>query len=126
MLKLSDALEVAKDFGADFINPQGEIILNVRWNVYAGTNGVESKIDLETWVVMSMTRPICKGIPTKAANQMLGRLNRRYGTELTREDVGEMYRCLCYRDTFDGLKRFISDGFPIERIEEYGRVETPA
>lgn len=114
-------LEIMRDFGIPFMNISGELILDVKRNLYCSTEGLETRGQIEASIVMSMTRPIYKVLPDKQANIWLARINEIYGTLLTKDDMGEMYRHLCYWRKLPEMERFIADRFPMAAIEEYAK-----
>lgn len=120
VLNLSEVLQVAKDFQADFINPNGEIIIHAKKNIYAYVLDAADVKEVEARVVMSMMRPISKGQPTKTANELLHRINYKYAKQLTRADFEQMYIHLCYSRSVPDVVRFIAAGFPMDRVEQYG------
>lgn len=114
-------LDVMRDFNIPFMNNSGELIMDVKKNIHCSTAGLETREQVEASIIMSMTRPIYKELPDKQANIWLARINEIYGTLLTKDDMGEMYRELCYWRKLPAMERFIADRFPMVAIEEYAK-----
>jgi len=114
-------LEIMRDFGIPFMNISGELIMDVKKNIYCSTAGLETRGQIEASIIMAMTRPIHKELPDKQAKIWLARINEIYGTLLTKDDMEEMYRHLCYWRKLPAMERFIADRFPMAAIEEYAK-----
>lgn len=123
MTKHETILEVMRRFDIPFMNAAGELIIDVKENVYCSTEGIETPEEIEASIVMSVTRPIYKGLSERKALALLDRINRRYDTLLTRDDMGDMYKHLCLWRLLPNFQRFIADGFPMDKIEEYAKEE---
>lgn len=120
MTKHENILEVMRRFEIPFMTGAGELIIDVKKNVYCSTAGIESIEEIEASIVMSLTRPIYKGLPAKQALVLLEKVNKRYNTLLTRDDMGDMYTHLCRWHLLPAFQKFIADGFPVDRVAEYG------
>lgn len=78
-------------FPKSFINHNNEIILNPKWNTYFILEGVDSELLFKCKMFEWLSRPIHKGLPTKAAHKMLDNFNYLLGTRFTRDDMELIY-----------------------------------
>lgn len=74
--------------------------------------------DVKAKVLMSMCRPIGKGLELKHANRLLDRFNKYFNTNLTREDMRKIYCDLCYSSKLEENKDFIKRGFPMHELKD--------
>ena len=106
-------------FPIDYLNRFDELIIDEKTNIYSYIGGCESIEDVEACLILSLCRPIGKGLDKNDANRLLERVNGYFCVELTREDMLSIYTHLCYADYVKQVKKFIEDGFPIDRIKQY-------
>lgn len=118
----NEIIKFMRDFGCDFINRNNEMIIDLDYNIYFSLNICDSVQDMEIYALLVLCRPIGKGIEYRKRKwrELLKRFNDYFKIELTREDMSEIYVHLCYLNMEDAVKRFIADGLPVSRLEEYG------
>lgn len=118
----NEIIKFMRDFGCDFINRNNEMIIDLDYNIYFSLNICDSVQDMEIYALLVLCRPIGKGIEYRKRKwrELLKRFNDYFKIELTREDMYEIYVHLCYLNMEDAVKRFIADGLPVSRLEEYG------
>lgn len=118
-LDMNEVVKFMEEFEIDMLNRFGELIIDYPTNTYATISECQNMEDVKMRVVFNLCRPIYKGLDEKDSKRLLRKLNAYFLTNLTKEDLGLMYRDLCYRDKFDDFKDFIKRGFPVwELIEE--------
>lgn len=123
-LKLEEVFTFMKKFGADFINSNNELIIDLDYNIYFSLNNCKTIEDVEASTVLVLCRPIGKGIryEKRKWRDLLKRFNTYFKCELTREDMREIYSELCYSGMMEGMKLFISDGFKMDQIKKYAKM----
>lgn len=121
VLTHSEIIRFMRNFECDFINHNDEMIIDLDYNIYFCIDICDSVQDLEANTLLALCRPIGKGIEKRKRKwrELLERFNDYFGTQLTREDMCEIYVHLCYSRMGEAVKKFIADGFPMDRIEEY-------
>jgi len=117
-LDYSEVFKFMREFGVDFINGNGELIVDEPTNTYVIIDECKDIEEVKTRTVFSLCRPIGKGLEDKPAKMLLKRVNKYFNVNLTREDMRLMYRELCYIHKLDEFKSFIDRGFPIEELKE--------
>lgn len=117
-LNLNEVFKFMQEFGCDFLNCTGEIIIDQLTNTYTSIIGCESVDDVKARILMSMCRPIGKGLDLYHANRLLDRFNKYFNTELTRNDMLKIYRDLCYSSKLEENKEFIKRGFPVHELKD--------
>ena len=115
-LDYNEVFKFMTDFGVDFINRYGELIIDQPTNTYTTIKGCKDIEDVKTYVVFSLCRPIGKGLEDKAATRLLKRVNNYFNVNLTKEDVRLMYQELCYTSKVEEFKSFINRGFPMNEL----------
>lgn len=111
---INHALQV---FPKAFINRANEIILVPKYNCYFMLDGVESELIFKCKMFEWLSRPICKGLPVKAANNLLERFNYLLGTNFTREDMGVIYGPLGNCVNRDLTIKFVESGYDMNLLE---------
>ncbi|MFS0643857.1 hypothetical protein [Siminovitchia sp. 179-K 8D1 HS] len=106
-----------KEFKVDLLNRFGELIIDEPTNTYVSIDNCKDIDDVKTYVVYALCRPIYKGLDDKPASRLLKRVNDYFKVSLTKEDVGLMYRELCYTTKLEEFKGFIKRGFPINELK---------
>lgn len=117
-LNMNEVFNFLQEFRCDFINFAGEIIIDNLTNTYTSIINCESMDDVKAKVLMSMCRPIGKGLELKHANRLLERFNKYFNTTLTRNDMLKIYRDLCYSSKLEENKDFIKRGFPVHELKD--------
>lgn len=121
MLNYLEVMDFMKNFHIDCLNGNRELIIDIDTNTYCYIGNCKDIDDVKTMVVMALTRPIYKGLKPKKSKEMLARFNNFFKTSLTKEDFGKLYVALCYESTIPNYKKFIQDGFPMDKLEEYSK-----
>lgn len=111
---INRALQV---FPKAFINPNDEIILVPRYNLYFRLDNVDSELVFKCKMFEWLSRSIAKGLPTRAANNVLGSFNYLLDTRFTRKEMETIYdrlgngvnRILCIR--------FIKSGYDMDLLK---------
>ena len=117
-ITLEEILTVSRGFEADFINTNGEIILDQKTNTYAIVMDCESLDEVNMRMVFALARPIHKSFSTVKSKKFLNALNRYFGTALSKEDMEIIYQKLCYHRKQKEFTEFIKQGFPMENLKE--------
>jgi hypothetical protein len=117
-LNYNEVFQFMRDFGVDFLNRYEELIIDEPTNTYVCIKNCKNIEDVKLYVVFSLCRPIGKGLEDKPATRILGRFNKYFNTNLTREDMRLMYGELCYETKLDHFKDFIRRGFPMEELKK--------
>lgn len=117
-LDYNEVFEFMTEFGVDFINRYGELIIDEPTNTYTAIKGCKDIEDVKTYVVFALCRPIGKGLEEKAATRLLKRLNAYFNASLTKQDMHLMYQKLCYISKLEEFKSFIKRGFPMKELED--------
>ncbi|WP_310877037.1 hypothetical protein [Priestia megaterium] len=115
-LDYNEVFKFMREFGADFINSGGELIIDEPTNTYAIIENCKDIEEVKVYVVYALCRPIGKGLDERPAKRLLKRVNNYFNVNLTRQDMRLMYGELCYRHKLDEFKSFIDRGFPIEEL----------
>lgn len=102
---------------ASFINVRGEVIWDLDTNTYMSNVAYLDTCQIDTNIVWSLARPIYKGLKPRKAKFFLENLNRYFSTNLTQEDMGVIYRELCYQGTYDQFQKFVKDGLNMEGLK---------
>lgn len=117
-LNYNEVITFMTEFEIDLLNRFDELIIDEPTNTYVSIENCKDIEDVKTYVVFNLCRPIGKGLEEQAATRLLGRLNRYFKTNLTRQDLRLMYTKLCYVSKLDEFKDFIKRGFPIKELGE--------
>jgi|GEM_PF-5952812 len=117
-LNLNEVFQFMQEFKCDFINRFCEIIIDEPTNTYVSINECKSLDDVKARILMSICRPIGKGLELSHANRLLERFNKYFSTNLTRKDMLKIYRDLCYSSKLEENKEFIKRGFPVQELKE--------
>lgn len=117
----NEIIKFMQDFKCDFINQNDEMIIDLDYNIYFDIGMCNDVKDMEAYALLTMCRPIGKGIEYKKRKwrDLLKRFNEYFKCDLTREDMRKIYGELCYSNMENAVKKFIADGFPMDRISEY-------
>jgi hypothetical protein len=116
-LDYNEVFKFMVDFGIDFINRYGELIIDQPTNTYTTIKQCKDMEDVKTHVVYALCRPIGKGLEDKPATRLLNRINAYFNVQLTKQDMKLMYNQLCYVQKLDEFKSFIQRGFPMNELE---------
>lgn len=111
---INRALQV---FPKAFINPANEIILVPKYNCYFLLDNVESELIFKCKMFEWLSRPICKGLPTRAANNLLERFNYFLGTNFTREDMDTIYGPLGNCVNRNLSIKFVESGYDLSLLD---------
>ncbi|MCL1696348.1 hypothetical protein [Lysinibacillus sp. BPa_S21] len=117
-LNLNEVFQFMQEFKCDFINRFCEIIIDEPTNTYVSINECKSLEDVKARILMSMCRPIGKGLEISHANRLLERFNKYFNVKLTRNDMLKIYRDLCYSSKLEENKEFIKRGFPVHELKD--------
>lgn len=117
-LDYNEVFKLMEEFGIDFINRYGELIIDEPTNTYTTIKQCKDIEDVKTHVVFSLCRPIGKGLENKPATRLLKRVNNYFNVNLTKEDMRLMYGELCYIEKLDEFKSFMQRGFPMEELKD--------
>lgn len=101
-------------FRCDFINAQGELIIDRKTNTYTTFTNCKTIEDLEAKVLMAVSATLSNG--QRKLNYLLKNFNHYFETTLTFKDMEVIYTNLCYSNKFEENKLFISKGFPMEEL----------
>lgn len=118
-LDYNEVFRLMTEFGIDFINKYGEMIIDEPTNTYTTIKGCKDIEEVKTRLVYSLCRPIGKGLENQAATRLLKRVNTYFNVSLTKEDMHLMYLKLCNISKLDELTNFIKRGFPMKELENY-------
>lgn len=123
-LKQEELFLFMKKIGAEFINYNNELILDLEYNIYFSLNNCHSLADIEASALLVLCRPVGKGISFKKRKwrELLKRFNSYFNCDLTREDMREIYGELCYSGMVEATKQFIADGFQMDNIQKYAEM----
>ncbi|MEN0587142.1 hypothetical protein [Kurthia gibsonii] len=123
-LKQEEVFQFMKKFGAEFINYNNELIIDLDYNIYFSLNNCHSIADVEASTLLALCRPIGKGIRYKKRKwrDLLKRFNSYFNCELTREDMREIYGELCYSGMLKVTSQFIEEGFQMDQLQKYARM----
>lgn len=117
-LNYNEVVKFMNEFKIDFLNRYGELIIDEPSNTYTIIKTCKDIEEVKTLVVFSLCRPIGKGLDDRTASRLLERLNAYFNVNLTKQDMREMYRELCYIDKLDEFKSFIKRGFPMNELSD--------
>lgn len=115
-LDYNQVFEFMQEFGVDYINRYGEMIIDSKTNVYTSIKDCEDIDQVKTRVVFVLCRPIGKGLEVKDAKRLLKKLNNYFKVNLTRDDLHIMYGELCYSDKLGEFEDFVKRGFPVHEL----------
>lgn len=87
--KLAD--KALKTFPNSFINSSNELILEPKNNLYFNLEDVHSELDFKCHMLISLSRPIAKGLNKYWSPRVLTSLNTYLGTHFTKADMYKMY-----------------------------------
>lgn len=121
-LDYNEVMQFMKDFGIDFINSCGELIIDEHTNTYTFIKNCKDIEEVKLRVVYSLCRPIGKGLEERDAKRLLKKFNKYFKVNLTREDLRLMYGELCFDSKIEQLKDFIKRGFPINELKDTNNV----
>ena len=116
-LNYAEVFRFMKEYGCDCINENNELIIDLKTNTYTYLGDAPTIEHVKAKVLMSVCRPIYKGLPPRQANQFLRRFNDYFKTELTRDDMGLIYQHLCYGHMIIENVDFIQRGFPMNELK---------
>lgn len=124
----SEIIKFMKDFKCDFINRNDEMIIDLDYNIYFKISVCNDVKDMEAYALLVLCRPIGKGIEYRKRKwrELLERFNEYFKCDLTRDDMQEIYCELCYLNMENAVKKFIADGFPMDRLGEYAAMRNKA
>lgn len=117
-LDYNEVMKFMREFGIDYINLYGELIIDEPTNTYVGIDKCTTMEQVKTYVVFTLCRPIGKGLPNLAATRLLGRVNKYFNINLTKKDMLTMYQQLCYVSKLDEFTSFINRGFPMNELKK--------
>ena len=117
-LDYNEVFKFMRDFRIDYINRFNELIIDEPTNTYVSIEKCKDIKEVETYVMFALCRPISKGLNDKASSRLLQRVNRYFGTELTKDDLLLMYQELCYTHKLQDFNDFIERGFPMEELKK--------
>jgi hypothetical protein len=116
-LDYNEVFQFMREFGIDILNKYNELIIDNKWNIYTNLDSCKDLEDVKTHVVLSLCRPIGKGLDEKDAKRLLHKVNKYFKTNLTRQDMRLIYQELCYSSKLEESKSFIKRGFPMNELE---------
>lgn len=116
-LNYNELYQFMREFGVDFLNMYGEMIIDNKTNTYTHITGCNDLDDVKTRVIYVMCRPIGKGLEKRDAFRLLKRVNDYFKTQLTKDDMLLMYQELCYERKLPEFKDFIKRGFPMDELK---------
>lgn len=116
-MNYSEVFEFMMEFEIDVLNRFNELIIDVKTNTYTFIGECKDIDDVKTRVVFALCRPIGKGLEESDAHRLLGKFNKYFKVELTREDMLLMYQELCYQSKIEEFKDFVKRGFPLEELK---------
>lgn len=114
-LDFPEVLSFMKKFRCDFINSNGDLIIDKKTNTYTTFNGCKTIEDLEAKVLMSISAALSNRDPKR--KYLLDRINNYFNTHLTLNDMEIIYTKLCYYTKLEENKSFISKGLPVEELK---------
>lgn len=120
---LNEIISFMQQLGIEFITPygEGELIMSQEEGIYMSLDGLTTMQEVEARYLQSVSRPIGKSLPASKAEHMLAMANSYFGSQLTREDMLDIYTYLCYREKLKATEEFIRDGFPMKELrKQYG------
>lgn len=115
-LDYNELFRLMVDFEIDLLNRFNELIVDEMTNTSLSINSCETIEDVKLNVVFAVCRPIAKGLDARDSDRVRGKINKYFGTELTRNDFNEMYETLCYESKLDEFRSFIARGFPMYEL----------
>lgn len=118
MLNYEEVFELMKGFGIPVLTYNKELIFDIKENVYVYIGGCEDITDVKVRIVLGLSRPICKGLKSRIANELLRKFNAYFNCKLTKKDFAEIYLKLCYTDeeSINNCERFVSNNFDMEGL----------
>ncbi|MEX3623760.1 hypothetical protein [Viridibacillus arvi] len=114
-LDFNEVIEFMDAFQCDFINRQGDLIIDHKTNTFTNFNNCKTIKDLEAKVVMAVSAALSGG-ERKKRKYLLVNFNRYFKTSLSFDDMERIYSKLCYTSKLEENKQFIAKGFPIEEL----------
>ncbi|UUV26080.1 MULTISPECIES: hypothetical protein [Lysinibacillus] len=105
-------------FPGAFINRSKEIILVPKYNCFFRLDECESELIFKCKMFEWLSRPICKGLHPRAANNVLRHFNRLLGTNFTREDMDTIYGPIgnCVNRTL--TIKFVESGYDMSLLKK--------
>lgn len=117
-LNYLEVLSFMRAFDADFITAKNELYVDERTNVFISLHDCKTIEDVEYKVIYELCRPIGFGLEKREAKRLLKKINNFYNVKLSRKDMRTLYSKMCFVDTEDAFKSFISRGFPMGELRE--------
>lgn len=116
-LDFNEVVDFMRAFQCDFINSQGELIIDHKTNTFTNFNNCKTIQDLEAKVVMAVSSALSGGrCNSNKHKNILLNFNRYFKTKLSFDDIELIYSKLCYWNKIEENKEFIAKGFPMEEL----------
>ncbi|MNK84466.1 hypothetical protein D3C87_1043150 [compost metagenome] len=94
-----------------FINPNFELIVEPKNNIYFRLEDVYTELELKCKVLAWLSRPACKGVSEQWQKKIRAVINDYLGTEFTVDDMHEIYTYLGNDCNRNKTLRFIKSGY---------------
>lgn len=118
MVDYKEVFELMKNFNIPVITYNEELIFDIKENVFIYIGDCKDIEDVKVRIVLGLSRPICKGLKPRLANELLRRFNKFFGCNLTKKDFYDIYLVLCYYDkeSIENCKKFMRNNFDMEGL----------